>query len=128
MSMSIARLNSIADGQDVPREQDIRLMARELIELRAQINTPVVDHWFDGVRIEAAHQQERLGSSHDAGKQPADWFWLLGCLGGKALASAIAGDIDKAKHHTISSGAAMLNWWRALNGDPDTKMRPGTDR
>ncbi len=127
-TISDDRLDSIARGQDIPHDHDLRALARELQSLRALINSPVVDEWFNGVRIEAVHQQVRWYADYDAGKTPADWFWLLGYLGGKALASAIKGDVDKAKHHTISSGAAMFNWWRALSGDPNAKMRPGTDR
>lgn len=95
-------------------------------EMRALIDTPHTDEWFEAVRLEAAHQIKRWGADHDAGKDPADWFWLLGYLGGKALAAAIAGNTEKAKHHTISSGAALLNWFRALTGDSD-EMRPGID-
>lgn len=128
----VAQFNAVGGTLPFPTSvlfaKHIVAQALEIDCLRTKINTPIVDDWFEGVRIEAAHQQEHWGSSHDAGKTPSDWFWLLGYLGGKALASAILGDIEKAKHHTVSSGAAMFNWWRALNGDPDAKMRPGTDR
>jgi hypothetical protein len=51
-----------------------------------------------------------------------DWFWLIGYLAGKALASHIAGDIDKALHH-ITAAAALCNWHSAVLGKTD--MRPG---
>lgn len=92
--------------------------------LDALINTPHTDEWFAAVRLEAAHQIQRWGTDHDAGKQPADWFWLLGYLGQKAMAAQMAGDEQKAKHHTISSGAMLLNWFRAMVGDTNA-MRPG---
>lgn len=95
-------------------------------ELEALINTPHTDEWFEAVRLEAAHQVERWGSSHDEGKQPADWFWLLGYLGQKAMTAAMAGDETKARHHTISSAAMLLNWFRAIVGDTNA-MRPGID-
>jgi hypothetical protein len=95
-----------------------------IAELEAKINTPVTDDWFEGVRLEAVHQQERWGSDHDAGKTPLDWFWLIGYLAQKAAHSAIAGDADKAKHHTISTAAALRNWHRHIVGE-DTSMRPG---
>jgi hypothetical protein len=108
------------------KAKDAELAAKNarLLELEGRINTPHTDDWFDAVRLEAAHQVERFGTQHDAGKNPQDWFWLLGYLGGKALASAIVGDDEKAKHHTISSGAALLNWFRQLTGDSN-RMRPG---
>lgn len=90
------------------------------------LNTPHNDDWFEGVRIEAAHQVERWGADHDAGKGPLDWFWLIGYLGQKAAAAELAGDLNKAKHHTISTAAALLNWHRKLSG-ADNRMRPGID-
>lgn len=109
-----------------PYEACLALL-REVERLRSVLNTPELQDFSRAVALEAAHQRERWGSDHDAGKQPSDWFWLLGYLGGKALHSAIAGDVDKAKHHTISSAAAMANWHAALSGD-NTRMRPGTKR
>ena len=76
------------------------------------------------MRLEAAHQIERWGAQHDAGKTPLDWFWLIGYLAQKAATAAIAGNIEKAHHHTISTAAAMLNWYRSLTGE-NTDMRPG---
>lgn len=98
----------------------------ELERLRGLVNTPQLHDFSAAVVLEAAHQRERWGSNHDAGKAPEDWFWLLGYLGGKALAAAKAGDRDKALHHTISSAAALANWHAALLGE-HTAMRPGID-
>ena len=104
------------------------LQNRGAIEyLTRQLNTPEVEDFSRGVRLEAAHQRERWGSEHDEGKSPFDWFWLVGYLAQKAAAAAVAGDIEKAKHHTISTAAAMANWHLALTGK-DTAMRPGTAR
>lgn len=102
---------------------------RRIAELEARINTPHTDDWFEGVRLEAAHQQERWAAEHDVGKGPMDWFWfwLIGYLAQKAAVSSIAGDVEKAKHHTISTAAAMLNWHRHITGEA-TAMRPGTGR
>ncbi len=99
-------------------------LAAEVRRLTALLNTPQTVDWVESVRLEAAHQRERWGSDHDAGKSPADWFWLLGYLSGKALAAAVAGNTEKALHHTISAGAVLANWHLALSG-ADTRMRPG---
>lgn len=99
---------------------------QEIVRLEGLINSPVTEDWLLGVRIEAAHQQERWHADHDAGKTDPDWFWLVGYLAGKALFSAMQGNVDKAKHHTISTGAALLNWWRHISGDA-TGMRPGIE-
>lgn len=103
---------------------EVEALHARISELEALINTPQTDIWFDGVRLEAAHQQERWGSNHDAGKTAFDWFWLIGYLAQKAASSSVANDPDKAKHHTISTAAALLNWHRALTGEI-TSMRPG---
>lgn len=108
------------------KAKDTELAAKNarLLELEGRINTPHTAEWLEAVQLEAAHQVERFGAKHDAGKQPQDWFWLIGYLAGKALASAIVGDDEKAKHHTISTGACLLNWFRQLTGDSN-RMRPG---
>jgi hypothetical protein len=104
--------------------------ARELEEENARLlgllNTPEVEDWAKGVALEASHQRERWGAEHDAGKTPFDWFWLVGYLAQKAATAAVAGDVEKAKHHTISTGAVLANWHLALSGT-DTRMRPGID-
>lgn len=111
-------------GAALQRQLDAH--AARLRELDELINTPIVDDFLKAVRLEAAHQCERWGVDNDAGKAPADWFWLLGYLAGKALAAALAGDMQKALHHTISTAAACLNWHAHLTG-ARSRMRPGIE-
>jgi hypothetical protein len=85
----------------------------ELDRLNAIINTPHTDDFLKSVSIEAEHQRQRWD---DSGKTPADWFWLVGYLAGKALNALIAGDQDKAEHHVITTAAALANWYRVLHG------------
>ncbi len=95
--------------------------------LRAEIiNTPETADFMAGVPIEASHQRERWCADHDGGKSPFDWFWLIGYLSQKAASSAVAGDAEKAMHHTISTAAALANWHAALSG-ADNSMRPGIE-
>ena len=98
----------------------------ELERLRMLVNTPTLHSFRDGVVLEAAHQRERWGSEHDVGKAPADWFWLVGYLAGKALHAQTSGDTEKALHHTISTAAALANWHASITGE-HTAMRPGID-
>lgn len=107
------------------RDQIVRLEIR-LKELDGLINSPETEDWLKGARLEAVHQVERWGAAHDVGKTCWDWFWLIGYLAQKAAASQAAGDFVKAKHHTISTAAALLNWHRNLSG-ADDRMRPGVD-
>lgn len=91
---------------------------------KAVINSPETADFMAGVPIEAAHQRERWGADHDEGKSPYDWFWLIGYLSQKAASAAVAGDAEKAMHHTISTAAALANWHAALSGKSST-MHPG---
>jgi hypothetical protein len=95
----------------------------KVAELEGKLNAPELISFREGVVLEAAHQRERWGSEHDDGKTPADWFWLVGYLAGKALAAHISGNTEKALHHTISTAAALANWHAAILGK--TGMRPG---
>lgn len=95
--------------------------------LSALLNTPEVRNFGAAVVLEALHQRERWGTDSDAGKTAADWFWLIGYLAGKALHAAIAGNVDKALHHTISTAAACANWHAHITG-ASVAMRPGTDQ
>lgn len=93
-------------------------------EIRVEIvNTPETADFMAGVPLEAAHQRERWAAPHDAGKTPFDWFWLIGYLAQKAATAQTAGDLTKAQHHTISTGAALANWHAQISGLTD--MRPG---
>jgi hypothetical protein len=102
----------------------LRWSASRIEQLEQQINTPETTDFLKGVPLEAAHQRERWGVDHDAGKTAWDWFWLIGYLAQKAGSSAIAGDVEKAKHHTISTAAALANWHLQLSG-AYARMRPG---
>lgn len=127
-----AYMNMADEGTGDLLERCARL-ERERDEARANLaeasrlwDGPETADWLDGVRKEAAHQVARWGLSHDAGKDPEEFFWLLGYLGGKALHALRLGDIEKAKHHTISTGAALLNWHARITGLA-TQFRPGME-
>jgi len=96
----------------------------ECERLTLLINTPRTDEFFEAVRNEAAHQVERWGVDHDAGKRPEDWITLLVYLTGKASKAYYKGDAAKLKHHIVTVAAVCLNWLRNLNGETRA-MRPG---
>lgn len=95
----------------------------EIERLNAIINTPHADDFLKAVSVEAEHQRQRWGAEGDAGKSPADWFWLIGYLGGKALHARASDNAVKAEHHIITTAAACANWHRNMFGKTD--MRPG---
>lgn len=84
-------------------------------EVRELLERPHIEEFFEASQVEAAHQRARWGEEHDINKSPEDWFWVIGYLSGKALAAFKAGDIDGAKHHTISSAAALAHWHEAIS-------------
>ncbi len=103
----------------------------EVERLNKLINNPHTEHFLSAVQLEAAHQQERWASSHDAGKEDADWFWLVGYLAGKAIRPGQTQ--EKRLHHIITTAAACLNWHGRASGTHtghsmavrQPSMRPG---
>lgn len=96
----------------------------EASRLKALINAPELNNFLRATHIEAVHQIERWGTASDRAKRPADWFWLVGFLAGKALHAAVSGDKDKARHHCISTAAALYNWHCSIQGI-NVSMCPG---
>jgi hypothetical protein len=86
-------------------------------DLHALVNNPHTEIFLDATRLEAAHQRDRFGMPHARNKSGENWFWLVGYLAGKCLRAVIEGDKEKAKHHTISSAAALANWFEAIDQD-----------
>lgn len=123
---TITRVFGAVNTEKIAAEAALRAAREENERLTAQLNTPELHDFSAAVVSEAQHQRHRWGSDHDTGKEPQDWFWLLGYLGGKALKAHASGDTDKALHHTISSAAVLANWHAAISGTA-TAMRPGID-
>lgn len=111
------------------------------------INSPELHDFLAGVEREVLHQRARWESDHDAGKTPADWYWLVGYLAGKALShhaeamrlelalgpdptGLVRGSIqhhrEKAVHHAITTAAALANWHAYALGTYK-RMRPGIE-
>ena len=99
----------MAKIRNQPQARIHQLRAR-VRELEQEINTPEIVDFIKAAQREAAHQRQRWGSEHDAGKTVADWYWLLGYLAGKALFNLMAGNREKGLHHIITTAAACANW------------------
>lgn len=105
-------------------------LADEIERVDNLINTPEIESFRDGVILEAAHQSERWNTDHDGGKSILDWFWLIGYLAQKAAYCQLAGDIDKALHHTITTAAALAHWHGSILAESKGEkypMRPGIE-
>ena len=87
---------------------------------------PETEDFLEAVRKEAAFQVAKWGVSHDRAKQPEDFVFLVGYLGGKASQSQKDGNLEKAKHHTISSAAVLFNWHQRLCAGQG-QFQPGSD-
>lgn len=92
-------------------------LAAEVTRLQLLIDTPEIEDFFHGTKIEAAHQVERWGDAHDRSKSAENWYWLVGYLAGKALRATMDGNREKALHHTISTAAALFQWHKAIKRD-----------
>lgn len=84
----------------------------EVTRLSRLLNTPEINDFAKAVALEAAHQRERWGSSHDAEKTDGDWFWLIGYLAGKVIRPGT--EKDKKLHRIITIAAAACNWHAAV--------------
>jgi len=90
--------------------EDCAEVRDELLELRNLLNTPELDDFVKGAVLEAEHQRLRHGDKVDLDKKPEEWFWLVGYLAGKGLQAQRQGDMNKFRHHLISTAAVLANW------------------
>jgi hypothetical protein len=95
---------------------EIEAARAEIQRLHALLSTPHITDFLEAVRTEAAHQYERWGIDHDAGKTAEDWSALVTYLHGKAIRAHFKGDREKLLHHIITVAAVCLNWHAHLNG------------
>lgn len=82
------------------------------------INSPGVNDFVQAVKVEVAHQRERWKET-DPLKTDADWYWLIGWLGGKAVTDPHEkGDKRTAKerklHRIVTVAAAAFNWFDSV--------------
>lgn len=121
-------LQAVMDILALSENEDYQLsLQNRLNEAHELLNAPELHDFSRGVVLEAAHQRQKWGAEHDAGKHPTDWLFLLGFLGGKACQAVLAGNKEKALHHCISSAAMLANWHALILSDDMQafSMRPG---
>ncbi|MES2401843.1 MAG: hypothetical protein V4573_17765 [Pseudomonadota bacterium] len=129
LSTNLAMVQQLRDGVNTVFSGDSEIVfgrdtaaalladAEHAHEFHALVNNPNTAEFLEAVKLEAAHQRDRWGDAHDRGKSAENWFWLIGYLAGKCLRACITGDKQKALHHTISSAAALANWFEAIRRD-----------
>jgi len=109
------------------QQDEIREAGRECVSLRdrlAEIDRPETIDFLAAVKNEAAYQRSRSSLNADRVKTPADWFWLLGWLAGKAVHAAGTGDGEKQAHHIVTAAAACAQWHAALPPRSTAKGAP----
>jgi hypothetical protein len=104
--------SAIMTGPDIGKL--LNECADAIEEMDGLLNEPETEDFAKGVVLEAIHQKVRWGPEHDKAHTPADWFWRLAYLSGKILHALNANDLDKARHHAITSAALLANWHVAM--------------
>ncbi|MET3461253.1 hypothetical protein [Variovorax atrisoli] len=110
-------LQTLQDINSVFPAELVQRAAAEIAYLRYLIGNPHTEEFLSATLYEAAHQRYHFGEAHNREKSAENWFWLIGRLVGKCLRAVITGDKEKALHHTISSAAALANWYQAIKFD-----------
>lgn len=95
------------DGQD--------FLFKENERLEALINSPEVNNFLEGVKIEAAHQTEKWGSEDEENKPPHHYILVFSKLLGKLAQAIFDGNTEKFKHHLITMAAACHNCHRQIS-------------
>jgi len=83
---------------------------QRIAELEKLLNTPEIHDFVKGVTIEAAHQRDKWGPTHDAGKHAHDWFAVISYLHGKQVRNYWDKDYEKYIHHIVTMAALCCNW------------------
>lgn len=122
------RLAALIDAKDRKSAAERSLGDRIRDDIDALVMGPVTHDFWEGVRVEREFQRAKWGSVHDRNKAPPEWFWLVGYLAGKALAAQLAGDLEKARHHTISAAAALSHWYDAVFDPHDPERSSDLER
>lgn len=96
-------------------ENIILAMKEYAKEFEDLINSPEIEDFLKGVRLESAHQTERWGSEQEALKLPHDYALVLDKLKGKQALAIWDKATDKYKHHLITMAAVCFNMHRQID-------------
>lgn len=83
--------------------------------LEALINSPEINNFLEGVKIEQAHQTERWGMDVEETKFPHDYALVIDKLKGKLAQDVWDKDHEKYKHHLITIAAVCYNAHRQIS-------------
>lgn len=94
----------------------LKACCKKAVEER--LNTPETKAFLKAVRVEAAHQA-RTWQATDPRKTSADWYWLIGWLGGKVVTdpheeSDARTPRERRLHRIVTVAAAAYHWHQAV--------------
>ncbi|PCJ57339.1 MAG: hypothetical protein COA65_09780 [Rhodospirillaceae bacterium] len=84
-------------------------------ELETLINSPEINDFLEGVKLESAHQTERHNRKLEENKYPHDYALVLDKLKGKQALSIWDKNTEKYKHHLITMAAVCFNVHRQVD-------------
>lgn len=104
--------------------------------LESLINSPEINNFIEGFKIESAHQTERWDKDKEEMKPPHHYILVYNKLLGKLSIAIFDRDIEKFKHHLITLAASGYNcfrqiekegtevnrWFKPLNKDGKRKL------
>ena len=97
------------------KDKEIAELKAEVSRLNTLINSPEINDFIEGVKIEAAHQTEKWGKQED--HPPHHYILIFTKLLGKLSVCIWDRDVDKFKHHLITLSAAAHNIHRQIDND-----------
>jgi len=83
------------------------------------INSPEINNFIEGLKLESSHQTIKWGNENEENKFPHDYALVMDKLKGKLALSIWDRNIDKYKHHLITMAALCYNIHRQF-------IKPGT--
>lgn len=112
-------ISQFGDGGLEFQTREIEQILKWVMRLDDLINSPELQDFIKGLKLESAHQTEKWGSEHEETKFPHDYALVLDKLKGKQALAIWDLDVEKYKHHLITMAAVCYNMHRQID-------KPGT--
>ena len=107
---------AVMDGNGIwtCRECYTSFIEERVKELELLINSPELEDFMKGVRLESAHQTEAQGKDNEELKYPHDYALVLDKLKGKQALAIWDKDTEKYMHHLITMASVCHNAHRQM--------------
>ena len=89
----------------------------KLKKLEDLINSPELEDFLEGVKLESTHQTLKWGNNNEKMKYPHDFSNVLTYLHGKLIKAVFDNDLEKYKHHLITISAVCYNAHKQIKND-----------